>query len=176
MFTSSARSSAGAECVSAPEEIMSTPVSAICATVSSVTPPEASVNLLADGKAIATAQSGKQIDFQRDGAVKYEVEASARGYTSQRVELKLSGAKAEALDLKLAPDGSIAAVVPTGGTPPMANPVCSRTNAACWARSRSSRSWESATRSRCCHYFSLSFFGRPYGLLSLGSHSGLTSS
>src|SRR5690606_22784076 len=43
---SSARSKLGAECVSAPMEMRSTPVSAIPRTVSSETPPEASVHAL----------------------------------------------------------------------------------------------------------------------------------
>src|SRR6267143_5371654 len=53
----SARSSAGAECVSAPMEIQSTPVSAILRAVSSVTPPDASVTARPSTRCTASRRS-----------------------------------------------------------------------------------------------------------------------
>src|SRR5687767_7675622 len=58
---SSARSKAGAECVKAPTEIQFTPVSAIDLTLSSVTPPDASVTARPSTSATAERRSASSM-------------------------------------------------------------------------------------------------------------------
>jgi serine/threonine-protein kinase len=78
-----------------------------------VDPAEASVNLLSEGKAIATAQSGGKITFGRGEDKAYEVEARARGYANEKRSLQFSGDAEEILEITLARDGTVAVQSPT---------------------------------------------------------------
>ena len=77
---SSARFSAGAEWVSAPTEMRSTPVSAIARTVSSVTPPDASVS--ARPEAMATARGALN-------AIEVQVEEDSKRVLTQKIAEEL---------------------------------------------------------------------------------------
>ncbi len=88
-----------------------------------VDPAEASVNLLAAGKAIGTAQSGGKISFQRNEDKIYEVEAQARGYATEKRALQFSGEAEETLEMTLARDGSVAIVQTPVPTPTPVDPI-----------------------------------------------------
>ena len=85
-------------------------------------PKGAQMNLIADGKAKPMGIGGSQYQLSRQPGMKYEVEALAKGYHSQRVALDFSGEGQQKVSVTLVRDGSVA-VAPTTPQPTTPTPT-----------------------------------------------------
>jgi hypothetical protein len=85
-------------------------------------PPGASMNLLVGGRAYAMGPGGTQYKLTRDAAAKYEVEATALGYLTTRIDLPFTGEPQQKVRVTLARDNNATQGVATQ-TPPTTPPV-----------------------------------------------------
>ncbi len=84
-------------------------------------PPGAAMNLLVGGRAYAMGPGGTQYKLTRDAAAKYEVEATALGYLTTRIDLSFTGEQTQKVRVTLARDSNatqIATPTTPVGTPP----------------------------------------------------------
>ncbi|HWB78329.1 MAG TPA: protein kinase [Nannocystaceae bacterium] len=84
-------------------------------------PPGAAMNLLVGGRAYAMGPGGTQYKLTRDAAAKYEVEATALGYLTTRIDLPFTGEQTQKVRVTLARDNNATAgvAVPTTPTTPV---------------------------------------------------------
>jgi serine/threonine-protein kinase len=85
-------------------------------------PPGAAMSLIVGGQAYPMGSGGAQYKLTREPAATYQVEASAQGYLTTRVELAFSGEPAEKVKLTLARDNSAGVAVAPPATPPSIPP------------------------------------------------------
>lgn len=86
-------------------------------------PPGAAMSLIVGGQAYPMGSGGAQYKLTREPAATYQVEASAAGYLTTRVELAFSGEPAEKVKLTLARDNSGGVAIAPPVTPPTTPPV-----------------------------------------------------
>lgn len=84
-------------------------------------PPGAAMNLLVGGRAYAMGPGGTQYKLTRDAAAKYEVEATALGYLTTRIDLPFTGEQTQKVRVTLARDNNATSgvAVPTTPTTPV---------------------------------------------------------
>jgi eukaryotic-like serine/threonine-protein kinase len=80
-------------------------------------PPGAAMNLLVGGRAYAMGTGGTQYKLTRDAAAKYEVEATALGYLTTRIDLSFSGEQAQKVRVTMARDTNATSGIAVTQTP-----------------------------------------------------------
>jgi len=90
-------------------------------------PPGAAMSLIVGGQAYAMGTGGAQFKLTREPTATYQVEASAAGFLTTRVDLAFTGEPAEKVKLTLARDNNagiaVAPVPVPAGTPPAVDPA-----------------------------------------------------
>jgi hypothetical protein len=89
-------------------------------------PPGAAMSLIVGGQAYPMGTAGAQFKLTREPTATYQVEASAQGFLTTRVDLAFTGEPAEKVKLTLARDNNatiaVAPVPVQPGTPPVVDP------------------------------------------------------
>jgi hypothetical protein len=70
------------------------------------------MNLIVNNQAFAMGNAGGKYELKRDASLTYQVEASATGYATQRIDLSFTGEPTQTVKVVLPPDGGTVAVAP----------------------------------------------------------------